>query len=66
MSFSIYDASAPVFTAALGNMQKWLDKARAEGKDEAALVAARWRPTWRPYRPSSRCAPTPPSSPSPG
>ncbi len=48
MSFSIYDASAPVFTAALGNMQKWLDKARAEGKDEAALVAARLAPDMAP------------------
>ncbi len=49
MSFSVYDASAPVFTAALGNMQKWLDKARAEGKDEAALVAARLAPDMAPF-----------------
>ncbi len=44
MSFNIYDASAPVFTAALSNMQAWLDKALAEGKDEDALMAARLAP----------------------
>jgi hypothetical protein len=49
MSFDIYDASAPVFTAALTNMQKWLDKALAEGKDEAALMAARLAPDMRPF-----------------
>jgi len=48
MSFTIYDASAPVFTAALTNMQSWLDKALAEGKDEAALVAAQLAPDMRP------------------
>ena len=44
MSFTIYDASAPVFTAALTNMQKWLDKALAEGADEAVLMQARLAP----------------------
>ena len=44
MSFSIYGASAPVFTAALTNMQKWLDKALAEGADEAVLMQARLAP----------------------
>ena len=48
MSFSIYDASAPVFTAALTNMQAWLDKAAAEGKDEKALIEARLAPDMRP------------------
>ena len=48
MSFAIYDASAPVFTAALGNMQKWLDKAAGEGLQEAALVQARLAPDMRP------------------
>lgn len=49
MSFSIYDASAPVFIAGLANMQTWLDKARAEGKDEAELMAARLAPDMAPF-----------------
>ena len=49
MSFTIYDASAPVFTAALANMQAWLDKALAEGKDEALLLEARLAPDMRPF-----------------
>jgi hypothetical protein len=49
MSFSIYDASAPVFTASLTNMQGWLDKALAEGKSEAALIEARLAPDMRPF-----------------
>lgn len=49
MSFTIYDASAPVFTAALTNMQAWLDKALAEGKSEAALMEARLAPDMRPF-----------------
>lgn len=40
MSFSIYDASAPVFVSTLRNMRAWLDKAASEG-DPAALVEAR-------------------------
>jgi len=40
MSFTIYDASAPVFVNTLGNMRAWLDKAAGEG-DPAALVEAR-------------------------
>lgn len=49
MSFTIYDASAPVFTAALTNMQSWLDKAVGEGKAEAALMEARLAPDMRPF-----------------
>jgi hypothetical protein len=49
MSFTIYDASAPVFLASLTNMQGWLDKALAEGKDEAALRDARFAPDMRPF-----------------
>lgn len=49
MSFSIYEASAPVFSAALGSMQAWLDKALAEGKAEAALMEARLAPDMRPF-----------------
>ena len=48
MSFSIYDASAPVFMRTLTNMQSWLDKAAAEGRDEAALMEARLAPDMRP------------------
>ena len=40
MSFTLYDASAPVFVAMLKNMRVWLDKASAE-KDPAILVEAR-------------------------
>ena len=40
MSFTIYDASAPVFVSTLKNMRAWLDKAASEG-DPAALVEAR-------------------------
>jgi hypothetical protein len=44
MSFTIYDASAPVFVNAMTVMQDWLDKALSEGKDEAALMEARLAP----------------------
>ena len=47
MSFSIYDASAPVFVNALKNMRAWLDKAAAE-KPEAELIDARLAPDMRP------------------
>lgn len=40
MSFTLYDASAPVFVVTLKNMRAWLDKAAGEG-DPAALVEAR-------------------------
>lgn len=49
MSFRIYDASAPVFCAALGNMQAWMDKALGEGKDEKVLFEARLAPDMRPF-----------------
>lgn len=39
MSFSLYDASAPVFVAALTNMRNWLDKAANEGDAEALMRA---------------------------
>jgi hypothetical protein len=47
MSFSIYDASAPVFVNGLKNMRSWLDKAAAE-KDEADLIGARLAEDMRP------------------
>lgn len=40
MSFTIYDASVPVFASTLRNMRAWLDKAAGE-KDPAVLVEAR-------------------------
>jgi hypothetical protein len=46
MSFTIYDASAPVFVGALRNMQAWLDKAVTE-KPEAELIEARLAPDMR-------------------
>jgi hypothetical protein len=49
MSFTLYDASAPVFINALTNMQAWIDKAIAEGKDEATLIAAQLAPDMRPF-----------------
>ena len=48
MSFTIYDASAPVFVRALTNIQAWLDKALAEGKSETDLVDARLAPDMLP------------------
>jgi hypothetical protein len=49
MSFTIYEASVPVFAHSLADMATWLDKALAEGKDEAALMAARLAPDMRPF-----------------
>jgi hypothetical protein len=48
MPFTIHDASAPVFIAALTNMEAWLDKALASGGAEATLVEARLAPDMRP------------------
>ena len=47
MTFSLYDASVPVFVKALTNMRAWLDKAAAE-KAEATLLEARLAPDMRP------------------
>lgn len=47
MTFSLYDASAPIFAHMLGDMRAWLDKAAAHG-DEAALIEARLAPDMRP------------------
>ena len=49
MSFSIYDASAPVFTSAMTNVSAWLDKAQAEGHGESAILEARLAPDMRPF-----------------
>jgi hypothetical protein len=47
MTFSVYDASAPIFVNSLSNMRNWLDKAAAE-KPEASLLEARLAPDMRP------------------
>lgn len=44
MSTSLYQSAVPGFIAMLTNMQAWLDKAAASGKDEAALVEAKLAP----------------------
>ena len=47
MTYSIHDATVPVFTSMLANMAAWLDKAAAE-KPEAELLEARLAPDMRP------------------
>jgi len=47
MSFTIYEASVPMFTQALQNMTAWLDKASAE-KSESDLIGARLAADMRP------------------
>jgi hypothetical protein len=51
MSFTTYDASAPIFVNALTNMRNWLDKAESwasAAKPEAELLAARLTPDMHP------------------
>jgi len=48
MSFTLYDASAPIFVASLKNMSAWLDKAAAE-QPENVLMEARLAPDMRPF-----------------
>ena len=47
MTFTMYDASVPVFVNMLRNMRAWLDKAAAEGS-EAELLGARLAPDMKP------------------
>ena len=47
MSFSMWNASVPVFVNSLTDMRAWLDKAASEG-DEATLLEARLAPDMRP------------------
>jgi hypothetical protein len=49
MSFTIYDASVPVFVHSLASIPAWLDKAIPEGKSEEALVNARLTSDMRPF-----------------
>ena len=46
--FTLHEVSAPVFVRSLGDMEGWLDKALAEGFEEAALLQARLAPDMRP------------------
>jgi hypothetical protein len=48
MSFTIYDASAPIFVNGLASMRAWLDMALAQGKAEDVLMQARLAPDMRP------------------
>jgi hypothetical protein len=47
MTFSLHDASVPLFINSLRNMSAWLDKAAAE-KSDAELLEARLAPDMRP------------------
>jgi len=47
MSFTLYDASAPVFVNMLTNMRSWLDIAATSGS-EPSLLAAQLAPDMRP------------------
>jgi hypothetical protein len=47
MTFSIYDASAPVFVQSLRDMRAWLDRAATSGV-ESELLAAQLAPDMRP------------------
>lgn len=49
MSFGLYDASAPVFVRALTTLSALMDKALAQGFDEAKLLEARLAPDMRPF-----------------
>jgi hypothetical protein len=49
MSFTIYDASVPVFVDSMMSIQAWLDKALAEGKSETSLLESRLAPDMRPF-----------------
>lgn len=49
MSFSIHQASAPVFTRALTNLSAMIDKAVAAGITETALLEARLAPDMHPF-----------------
>lgn len=49
MSFTIHQASAPVFTRALNNLSAMIDKALAAGVSETALLEARLAPDMHPF-----------------
>ncbi len=49
MTFSLFEATAPVFTRTMSAIPAWLDKAIAEGKSEQAIMEARLAPDMRPF-----------------
>jgi hypothetical protein len=49
MTFTLYQASAPAFLHGMAAVEAWLDKALAEGGDEAALMEARLAPDMKPF-----------------
>ena len=49
MTFSIHEASAPVFIRALTSLSNMMDKALAGGADEATLLAAHLAPDMHPF-----------------
>ena len=49
MTFSLFEASAPVFIRTLSAIPAWLDKAIAEGKSEQAIMEARLASDMRPF-----------------
>ena len=49
MTFSIHEASAPVFIRALTNLSTMMDKAIAGGAEEAVLLGARLAPDMHPF-----------------
>lgn len=48
MTFSLYDASVPMFVRGLDSLSAILEKAAASGLDEAALMEARLAPDMKP------------------
>lgn len=49
MTFSLFEASAPVFIRTMNAIPAWLDKAVAEGKSEQAILEAKLAPDMRPF-----------------
>ncbi|MBJ7486682.1 DUF1993 family protein, partial [Brevundimonas sp.] len=56
MAFDLYDASVPAFVRGLKALSALLDKALAQGFDEAALMEARLAPDMNPFPAQVRTA----------
>ena len=56
MAFDLYDASVPAFVRGLKALSALLDKALAQGFDEAALMEARLAPDMNPFPAQIRTA----------
>jgi hypothetical protein len=48
-SYSIYEASVPVFVNSMANIPAWMDKALAAGKTEEEILGARLAPDMLPF-----------------